>query len=74
MQKQKIMLDHFASGIGSNQSCKWGIEWDLYAAGLSCCLASNELFTLNGHRQRISVSVIARPCNQPKIFGRKPIF
>jgi len=32
MQKQKIMLDHFASGIGSNQSCKWGIEWDLYAS------------------------------------------
>jgi len=31
MEKQKIMLDHFGSGIGSNQSCKSGIEWDLYA-------------------------------------------
>jgi hypothetical protein len=28
------------SGIGSNQSCKWGIEWDICAPGLSCRFAS----------------------------------
>ena len=27
------------SGIGSNQSCKWGIKWDICAPGLSCRFA-----------------------------------
>src|SRR6266851_6580477 len=34
------MLDHLSSGISSNQTCKWGIEWDLCAPGLSCRFAS----------------------------------
>jgi hypothetical protein len=34
MQKQKIMLDHFGSGISSNRNCKLGIEWDLCAPEL----------------------------------------
>jgi hypothetical protein len=25
-KKQKIMLDHFGSGISNNRTCKWGIE------------------------------------------------
>src|SRR6266436_10015246 len=29
------MLDHFGSGINNNQKCKYGIEWDLCAPGLS---------------------------------------
>jgi hypothetical protein len=32
MQKQKIMLDHFGSGISNNRTCKWGIEWDICAS------------------------------------------
>jgi hypothetical protein len=31
MQKHKIMLDHFDCGINRDQTCKWGIEWDLCA-------------------------------------------
>jgi len=37
MQKQKIMLDHFGSGIDSNQSCKWGVEWDFCAPQFLSC-------------------------------------
>ncbi len=34
------MLDHFGSGISCDQTCKWGIEWDTCAPGLSCRFAS----------------------------------
>jgi hypothetical protein len=29
------MLDHFGPGISCDQTCKWGIEWDTCARGLS---------------------------------------
>jgi hypothetical protein len=27
------------SGISNNRTCKWGIEWDICAPGLLCCVA-----------------------------------
>ena len=34
------MLDHSASEISRDRTCKWGIEWDTCAPGLLCCVAS----------------------------------
>src|SRR6266849_3226693 len=39
---QAFMLDHFNREISCDQTCKWGIQWDFCASGLSCCFASEQ--------------------------------
>src|ERR1700730_3962718 len=46
------MFDHFGSGISHDQTCKWGIEWDTCAPGLSCCFASERTLRSRCHHPR----------------------
>jgi len=38
----EVTHDHFDSVINRDQTCKLGIEWDLCAPGLLCCVASEQ--------------------------------
>jgi hypothetical protein len=64
------MLDHFVSGISCDQTCKWGIEWDSYAPGLSCCFASERNFHSAGPSALLSVHV--QDLNLAKGSNKRP--